>query len=87
MDLSAEARAALANPYADALDAVGFPSSPLWNRLEALACQRCGEFITKGRPERGMCAICAENHPEPDEPEDRGQSFGELYAQRVRGPM
>ena len=41
----------------DALDAVGYPDSWLWFRLEALTCE-CGTLIRRGRGP--LCASCRE---------------------------
>lgn len=53
----------------NAKDAVGYPDSPLWFRLEAPECAYCGELIRRGAAKRGhhhICPACAEKNPADD---------------------
>lgn len=47
---------------ADALDAIGFPSSPLWLALEAPVCFGCGMTVPHV-DKRGKCDACVASAP------------------------
>lgn len=51
--------------------------------MTADCCAYCGDFAPDLR--RGKCETCRAN--EPVEREDHGESFGETYAARCRGPL